>query len=81
MMTPEELELIIDRALDKRSRIDVEAHQEHHEFVRTLIEREHRRQVLWDEVLKQILGWGAIAAIGVLGNNILTHIRLDTFFK
>ncbi len=77
MITPEQIALILEEVLEKRAKIDAEIHMEHHEFIRTLIEKEQRKQALWDAVQKQVFGWGAVALIGFLGDYILSHLKGD----
>jgi hypothetical protein len=51
-----------------------ETHREHHDFVQALIQKENRKQELWENVKAQVLGWGVIGsillAIGAFGAQI-----------
>lgn len=73
----ERLKEIICLALDERVRIDACEHTEQHAFIAVLMERERRRQALFDAVQKQLVGWGVIALAGLIGNYVLTHIKID----
>lgn len=77
MITPEQIAAILEEVLEKRAKIDADLHLEHHEFIKALIEREQRKQALWDEVKKQVFGWGAIALIGFVGDFILSQFKVD----
>lgn len=77
MITPEQIAVILEEVLERRAKIDTEIHLEHHEFIKAMIEREQRRQALWDAVQKQVFGWGAVALIGFLGDYIISHLKFD----
>jgi hypothetical protein len=58
---------IIEKALADRSRVDCEAHAEHHRFIAEWIEAQRIKKERWEDIQRQVLGWGVIAIIGTLG--------------
>lgn len=64
-LTDEDLAAIIERMnTDRPLPLASEIHQEHHEFIGAWIQREKRKQELWEKVKAQVFGWGVIAALG-----------------
>jgi hypothetical protein len=58
---------IIEKALANRSRVDCEVHAEHHRFIAEWIEAQRIKNERWEDIQRQVLGWGLIAIIGTLG--------------
>lgn len=77
MMDEERFIELLESALDKRSRIDAKEHFEHHEFISSFIKRERIRTERWEEIQRQVLGWGAIALIGGIGTIIAKKIGIQ----
>ena len=51
-----------------------ETHKVEHDFIKAQIAKEQRRQKLFEELIKQILGWGIIALVGGLGTLVWVSI-------
>ena len=53
--------------------------EDSHAFVKTLIVKEQRRQELWENTRKHVIGWGAVAVIMYLlsltWDSLLSHIK------
>jgi hypothetical protein len=49
--------------LEKRRNVSQETHKEHHDFIQQWIDREKRRQELYEKVKAQVVGWGVISGI------------------
>lgn len=47
--------------------IDIESHRPHHEFIARWIERERRRDEMWEKIKVQVGGWAVIAFLGGIG--------------
>lgn len=71
--TIEQIKEMIHDAVNSTT-IDPETHKEHHEFIRMCIKREERRQEIWDKVKVHVLGWGFVAAIGLIGKAVYHFI-------
>lgn len=69
-MTPDAIKQAIEEVLNDRARIDATQHSEHHEYVALLIRREQQREERWEEIKRQVLGWGIIALAGSLGTYV-----------
>lgn len=65
-------EVLEERA--ERARIDSEEHAAHHAYVANLIEREQVRRERMEVLMRQVFGWGLVAAIGWVGKWVLQHI-------
>ena len=52
-----------------------EAHKLEHDFVKAMLEREKLRANFYRDIQKQVFGWGIMAAVGFLGNWLLTHLH------
>lgn len=65
-------EVLEERA--ERARIDSEVHAAHHTYVANLIERERVRRERLEVLMRQLLGWGFIAAIGWLGKWVIDNV-------
>ena len=72
-MTPEDIAVAVGAELDKRHGEHI-AHKEHHEFIEAMIEKERRKQEMWEKVKAHVLGWGIVAIVGGLGTVILKQI-------
>lgn len=77
MMDEERFIELLESALDKRSRIDAKEHSEHHEFISSFIKRERIKAERWEEIQRQILGWGAIALIGGIGTVVAKKMGIQ----
>lgn len=44
-----------------------EAHKLEHDFIKILIEREKHRIAFYQDLEKQVIGWGIIALVGTIG--------------
>ena len=44
-----------------------ESHKLEHDFIRVIIEKEKRRSAFYQDIQKQIIGWGIIAIVGAFG--------------
>lgn len=49
--------------IERRSNRSDELHKEHHEFIKALIEKEHRKQELWEKIQTNVGSWALIAII------------------
>ncbi|MEY4718474.1 MAG: hypothetical protein RL563_1092 [Pseudomonadota bacterium] len=67
MMDEDRFIELLDNALDKRARIDAKLHGAHHDFVQRWIEKEKIKAERWEEIKRQVFGWGLIAIIGAIG--------------
>lgn len=57
-LTKEDLTEVIDLAMERH------VHSDSHLFVQTLMEKEKRRQELWEKAKAHVLGWGLVAVLG-----------------
>ena len=64
---------IVNDAIDRHMSSDS------HAFVRTMIDKERRRQELWENTRKHVVGWGAVAVIMYLlsstWDGLLSHLK------
>jgi hypothetical protein len=67
-MTPEQIQEQVraglNAVLDERARLDAETHREQHDYVRRLIERDHRRDERMEAIKRQTIGWLVIVVLG-----------------
>jgi len=77
MIDEEKLKTIIDDALESRSRIDIDMHAQHHDFIQHYIEEQERKRERWDAIQRQVLGWGIIAIVGSIGSLIAQKFGFD----
>lgn len=77
MITEEKLKVIIESALEDRSRIDCQEHQHHHEFISEFIEQERMKRERWEQIQRQVLGWGIIAIAGTVGSIVARKFGVD----
>lgn len=61
---------IIDALKENSICIDNETHKEHHEFIKVMLEREHRRLARSDRIREQVVGWAIIAFLGGIGTAV-----------
>ena len=47
-----------------------ELHREHHDFIKTWIERQKRKDERWDKIKTQVGGWGIIAFLSGVGKGV-----------
>lgn len=71
---PDMLKVILDSLNDHKFWVDDELHSQHHEFIKILLEREHRRLDRWDRIREQVTGWALIAILGGIGTAVYTWI-------
>ena len=57
-ITKDDLKEIVDFAMERH------LHSDSHAFVQTLMEKERRKQELWDKAKAHVLGWGLVAVLG-----------------
>ena len=43
-----------------------ELHMEHHEFIKALIEKERRKQELWEKIKENVGSWALICVLGFI---------------
>ncbi len=77
MVSEDKLKKIIEQALEDRSRMDLKEHYEHHEFIAEFIEKERVKRERWETVWRQLLGWGLIGLVGILGKAVAEFLKLD----
>ena len=65
-MEKKELVAALHEALGERHSIDAELHNDHHEFIDMLREREKRRIALWQKFRLSFVGALATTLVGVL---------------
>ena len=71
-ISKEDLKEVLDDALKGMGWVEQQTHEEHHDFVKSLIEK--RKQETWEKVKQHVLGWGIVAILGALGAWALDHI-------
>ena len=64
----------LEKALDKRSRIDQEKHYKHHEFIEAMIEQKVRRAQFISTIKSQVLGWGVVVVLGWIGKTVAKKV-------
>jgi len=62
-----DIALAIIKHLSEGNKISPETHEIHHDYIRTVIAKEERKAELWENVKKQVFGWGIIAMLGAIG--------------
>ncbi len=70
MINETEFREIIRDELDLRSRIDVDEHDEHHAFIQSFIDRENRKQAIYQTVVTQVAGWGIVVILAWIGKTV-----------
>ena len=66
----------VNKALDKRAKIDEDTHRSHHDFIEELLQAQIRKQAFWKKVQETTVGWITIAilsAVGTLGYWMFKH--------
>lgn len=63
-MTEEEMEKVLHKVLDSRSRAYEEKHQKHHEFLDVLIEEKRLKILRMEKVKTHVIGWSVVTTIG-----------------
>ncbi len=61
-LTKDDLKEVVVEALEIHMLCD------QHQFIKTLIEKEKRKQELWEKTKAHVFGWGCVAAIVFLAN-------------
>ncbi len=72
--THELVRQFIDALKEHNLGVDNEEHKAHHEFLKILLEREHRSQARWDRVREQVVGWALIAFLGGIGTAVYSWL-------
>ena len=65
-------ELLTD-VIEERMRLDSEIHHEHHEFIQSMISRERIKAERWEELNRQVIGWGVVLFISTIGGWVINH--------
>lgn len=65
-LTAEVIKKIVESSLEKRCRVDIETHAEHHEFIKEYIEEKRVRKARIEAVKTQVLGASAIGFFAFL---------------
>lgn len=65
----------VNKALDQRRSVDEKTHARHHEFIARRIEHYDRTAQRREKLINHVLGWSAIAAIGVVVSGVGAAIR------
>jgi len=60
----DELREIMIEIFDERSRIDSEAHLEHHQWIKERIQAEHDRIEMYREITKTVIQWSIPVILG-----------------
>lgn len=47
-----------------------ELHREHHDFIKTWIEKQKRKEERWDKIKTQVGGWAIVSALGGIGTAV-----------
>lgn len=71
-LTKDEMKSAIKEALVEH--LDPKSHKEHHDFIEAMVQKEQRKQEMWQKVKTQVVGWGVIAVIGSIGAYVINHI-------
>jgi hypothetical protein len=66
-MDDDKFRRLLHEVLDERPRIDTEVHAEHHEFIKQWIDRERIKAERWEDIRRQLCGWGVISMAGAIG--------------
>lgn len=77
MISEDKLKIIIDEALESLSRIDIDMHTEHHDFIQHYIEEQERKREHWEAIQRQVFGWGIIALVGTIGSIVAHKFGID----
>lgn len=64
----------VHAALDQRSRIDAETHAAHHQFIDEQIDQVARRRALIEKTKQQVVGWGLLASLGLVGTAVYHYV-------
>jgi hypothetical protein len=67
MMSDERLKDILREVLDEHVQLTVDAHHEHHEFIKQWIDRERIKAERWEDIRRQLCGVAAISLVGSIG--------------
>lgn len=74
-MDSEEMRIVLNEVLNERTRVDEKTHRLHHQWIEQQIECQRRRRAMVDGMVKQVLGWGTIAALVAIGYAVLDAIK------
>lgn len=69
-MREEDIQLIktiLNQTLDERDSIDYQTHRKHHDYIDYLIEEGNTRRARHEAVWRQVMGWGAVTVLTVIG--------------
>ena len=73
-MTKEDLKNVMDSAMERH------IHSDAHTFVEVLMEKEKRKQELWEAIKKHVYGWTAVAVVGFVAASVW-HEVMDSLTK
>ena len=76
-ITQQDIIEAVETALDKRDSIDKETHSVHHRFVARRIEREEKRDAMWEKIRAQVTGWSIIVILGSVGTAVTAYFLGD----
>ncbi|MDE3022910.1 MAG: hypothetical protein KGI54_13810 [Pseudomonadota bacterium] len=51
-----------------------EVHAEHHEFIKSFIEREKVKAERWEKIRVQVTGWGIVVVLGAIGTIVYNSL-------
>ena len=74
-MTEEEMEKVLHKVLDARSRTYAERHEKHHEFLDMLIAEKRVKIARMEKVKTHVIGWGVVTGIGGMGYAIWAGVK------
>ena len=74
-MTEDEMEKILHKVLDARSRAYEERHDKHHEFIDVLIAEKRAKVARMEKVKTHVIGWGVVTGIGGIGYAIFEGLK------
>lgn len=72
-----ELKKVLHEVFDGNVIVDKETHSDHHEWIKSQIRKEKRRQEMWVKIKTQVIGWGIIAIAGSIGAWVIRHVKMD----
>jgi len=77
-MEEQQLIELLEKVIDSKMRGgSLNEHAEHHEFIASWIKKEQIRAERWEEIHRQLLGWGFIAVIGAIGAYIARKVGVQ----
>jgi hypothetical protein len=73
-LTGEDVRAII-AAFEAFRSVPHEEHREHHEFISHWIERQRRKEEIFEKVKAQLAGWGVITMLGAIGYTVWEWLK------